>query len=167
MKRLLIGTLSFASLALGIGSSSVLAQNELSNLVEYLVRDGITWYLANPVSTRTSVLFNIYAHHKKENTALSLIVEGECTNEKRLIVKSERFYLANGGFTQKDEEVVYTDLVEDSPFGMAVNIVCSNYYQADSETIVISNKNETLGDTISTNNFIKGCTQRSIHSCPL
>jgi agmatinase len=34
-------------------------------------------------------------------------------------------------------------------------------------SIVISNKNETLGDTISTNNFIKGCTHRSIHSCPL
>lgn len=33
--------------------------------------------------------------------------------------------------------------------------------------IVISNKNETLGDTISTNNFIKGCPHRSIHSCPL
>ena len=33
--------------------------------------------------------------------------------------------------------------------------------------IVISNKNETLGHTISTNNFIKGCPHRSIHSCPL
>jgi hypothetical protein len=30
--------------------------------------------------------------------------------------------------------------------------------------IVISNKNETLGNTISTNNFIKGCPHRSIHS---
>lgn len=34
-------------------------------------------------------------------------------------------------------------------------------------SIVISNKNETIGDTISTNNFIKGCPHRSIHSCPL
>jgi hypothetical protein len=50
---------------------------------------------------------------------------------------------------------------------VAQDIVEMEGVQGSYEVIVISNKNETLGDTISTNNFIKGCPHRSIHSCPL
>lgn len=137
MKFFLIGALSVTSFLTNVFARPTLAQeardiNKAENVLEFLVRDGITWYLVNPISTDSSVFFNIYAENSQDNTRLSIIAEAECKNRKRFVVKSERLYLATGGFTQNDDEVVHTDLPGDSPFGMAHNIVCSQSSNANS-----------------------------------
>ncbi|OLP20059.1 hypothetical protein BST81_02130 [Leptolyngbya sp. 'hensonii'] len=118
-------------LAVGLLTSLPLKAAAEDQTTFLLKRNGITWSIGNSETTRYGAIFQLYADGSlaEDSRATSFIFETNCYRNT-LTLLSTRAYLKKGGYSQSDEVTALAEFSQDSPVGMAQNMVCSWFFNS-------------------------------------